>query len=116
MRMNITPENFTWIWENQTIMERMMNATEEVEAGIEAFAGHWQLLIGALVLIIATVLVVYLLKQIVANAVIGVIALLFVRFVLGIPIPLTPLVILVSVLGGGGGVGALLIATYFGWL
>lgn len=83
---------------------------------IKCFQGNWLLLIGAVVLIIAAFLIFYLFKQIIANAIAGIIALLVIVFLLGLPIPLSPLVILVCILGGLGGVGAVLIATFFGWL
>jgi len=115
MNLTISAEEISTL-NNSTAMETAVNATEEVGVGLEAFVGNWQLLIGALLLIIVAFLAIYLLKQVIANAIIGIIALLIIRFVLGIPIPLTPLVVLVTVLGGAGGVGALLIATYFGWM
>ncbi len=104
------------IAENASRLNESLNVTEKVEPGLEAFTGNWQLILGALLLIIVSFVIIYLLKNIVVNAIIGIITLLFVRFVLGIPIPLTPLVVLVSVLGGAGGVAALLIAVFFGWL
>jgi len=55
-------------------------------------------------------------KNIIANAIGGIIALLLAKFVFGIAIPLNVLTILVTILGGLGGVAALLIAAYFGWL
>lgn len=95
------------------------NVTERAEAvgeGLEALAGNWQLLVGAVILIVAAIILIAVLKQVIANAIIGIIALLLLKYLIGIPIPLTPLVILVSVLGGPGGVGAILISVYFGWL
>lgn len=115
MNLTVSAEKISML-NNSSAMETAANATEEVGAGLEAFAGNWQLLLGALLLIIVAFLVIYLLKQVIANAIIGIIALLIIKFVFKVPIPLTPLVILVTVLGGGGGVGALLIATYFGWM
>ncbi len=83
---------------------------------IKCFQGNWGLLIGAAVLVVAAFVVFYILKQIVVNAILGIVALLVIVYLLGVPIPLNPLVILISVLGGLGGVAAVLIATYFGWL
>jgi uncharacterized membrane protein len=92
------------------------NATGAVIEPIKQFAGNWALLVGAAVLIVAAFVIFTLFKQVIANAILGIIALLVLVFVFGVPIPLSPLVILVSVLGGLGGVGAVLIATFFGWL
>lgn len=87
-----------------------------VDQGIKAFQGNWGAIIGAIVLIAATFFVLFILKNFIANAIVGIIALLFFEYVVGIPIPLSPLVILVSVLGGLGGVAAILLATFFGWI
>jgi len=92
------------------------NCTTWMSDPVKCIQGNWMLLIGAIILIIGAFVVLYLFKQIIANAIVGIIILLIIVYVLGVPIPLTPLVILVSVLGGMGGVGAILIATYFGWL
>jgi hypothetical protein len=83
---------------------------------IKCFTGNWGLLIGAAVLIVAAFIIFVVLKQVVLNAIFGIIALLVIVYVFGVPIPLSPLVMLVSVLGGVGGVAAVLIATFFGWL
>lgn len=87
-----------------------------INEGIKAFQGNWGLLAGAIVLIAATFFVLIVLKNFIANMIVGIIALLFFTFVLGVPIPLTPMVILVSVLGGLGGVAAILVSVFFGWL
>ena len=99
-------------------MVDVSNLTDVSAVGetVSSMAGDWTLLIGAAVLLIATFIVIYLAKNIIANAIGGIIALLIAKFVLGIAIPLNVLTILVTVLGGLGGVAALLIAAYFGWL
>ncbi len=107
------------VWLTAIFLENASNVTGEVEKvgeGLKPLAGNWEILLGALILILVTVLVISLFKEIIGNAIIGIIALLILKYLLGIPIPLTPLVLLVTVLGGPGGVGALLIAVYFGWL
>jgi len=92
------------------------NVTGAVGQGIQSFAGNWSMLVGAAVLIIAAVIVIYVLKNLIANAIAGIVALLVIVYIFGVNIPLNALTILVSVLGGLGGVGALLIATFFGWI
>jgi len=87
-----------------------------VGQGVQALAGNWSLLIGAVVMIVGAFLLIYLLKELVANAIAGIVALLIIVYVLGIQIPLTPLVLLISILGGLGGVGAVLLATFLGWM
>ena len=79
-------------------------------------AGDWSLLIWAIVLIAATFIFLWVFKQIIANTVAGIIAFLIFKFLLGISLPINGLTILVTVLGGLGGVAALLIAVFFGWL
>ena len=92
------------------------NVTGAVGQGIQSFAGNWSLLVGAAVLIVAAFVVIYVLKEVIANAIAGIVALLVIVYIFGVNIPLNALTILVSVLGGLGGVGALLIATFFGWI
>lgn len=98
------------------LAENATGIAETAGEGVQALAGNWTLLVGAIVLIIAAFFVLYVLKQLVANAIAGIIALLIMKYLLGIPLPLTPLVILISILGGLGGVGAVLIASFLGWL
>jgi NAD/NADP transhydrogenase beta subunit len=97
------------------LAENLENATG-VGQGVQALTGNWSLLVGAAVMIVGAFLLLYLLKQLVANAIAGIIALIVIVYILGIPIPMTPLIILVSILGGLGGVGAVLLASFLGWL
>ncbi len=80
------------------------------------FSFKWELLIGAAILLIAAFIVLYVLKNVIANAIVGIIAFLIIKYLFGVPIPITGLTILVTVLGGLGGVAALLIAVFLGWL
>ena len=81
-----------------------------------ALMGNWSLVLGALILLIIGFIVIYLLKNLIAHAVGGIIGLLIVKYVLGIAIPLNGLTILVSIFGGLWGVAGLLIAAFLGWL
>jgi VIT1/CCC1 family predicted Fe2+/Mn2+ transporter len=92
------------------------NVTGAAQQGVQALIGNWGMLVGALILIAGAFVLMYVFKQLVANAIAGIIALLVIVYILGIPIPLTPLIMLVSVLGGLGGVGAVFIASFLGWL
>ena len=92
------------------------NATNNGTELISQLAGDWTLLIWAIVLIAGTFILLWVFKQILANTIAGIIAFLIFKFLLGIPLPITGLTILVTVLGGLGGVAALLIAVFFGWL
>ena len=83
---------------------------------IKCFTGNWGVIATGIILVIAAFFVLYVLRQFLANAILGIIALLVIVYLLGLPIPLSPLVVIVSVLGGLGGVAALVIASFFGWL
>lgn len=83
---------------------------------LKALQGNFGLLIGGALLIIATFVIFHLFKNITANAIMGIVALLVVKFLIIPDFPLTPLTIIVSALGGLGGLGALLISLFFGWL
>ena len=69
-------------------------------------------LLGALFVIVA-LLVVFVVKRVLENLIIGVLGFLVIKFVLGVDIPLIPGLI-VSLLFGLGGLGVLLILHFFG--
>ncbi|GEM_PF-2706280 len=92
------------------------NVTGQVGAAVRSLAGDWTLLLGALVLIGIFIFVTFILKQLIANVVVGVIALLVIRYLLGYPIEISALTILIAALGGAGGAAAILIATFLGWM
>lgn len=83
---------------------------------IKCFTGNAGVILTGILLLVAAFVVLYVFRQFLANAILGIIALLVVVYVLGLPVPLSPLAVIVSVLGGLGGVAALVIASYFGWL
>ncbi len=92
------------------------NITQVTEP-IKAFTGHWGLLIGAVILIVGFFLFLKFLKNIIANVIIGIIGLLILKFVLGIPVPLTnPLVILIVAVTGIPGLAVVMLAIFFGLL
>lgn len=92
------------------------NATATVGETVGSLTGRWELIVGAAVLVVGAFIVLYVLKNIVANAIIGFIALLAAKFIFGIAIPLNGVTILVTLLGGLGGVAALFVAYFLGWL
>jgi len=92
------------------------NVTSTVGQKVTSLTGHWNLLIGAVLLLVLGFIIIYLLKNLVAHAVVGIIGLLIVKYALGIPIPLNGLTVLVSIFGGLWGVAGLLIAAFLGWL
>lgn len=72
------------------------------------------LLLGALLVIVALV-VIFVLKRILENAIIGTLGFLILKFVLGVNVPFIPGLI-ISLLFGLGGLGVLLILHFFGIL
>ena len=83
---------------------------------IKCFQGDFTLIVAAVILFVLAFMIFNMLKNLVVNSIAGVAALLIIVYLFNVPIPMNGLVILVTVLGGVGGVGALLIATFFGWL
>lgn len=83
---------------------------------IGSIKGQYNYLILGAIFIFITFALIWLFKQFIANAITGLIALVVVKFLLGISIPINGLTILVTILGGIGGVGALIIAAVFGWI
>ena len=78
--------------------------------------GRWELIIIAIILIVAAFIVLYLMRNFLANSIMGIAVLLIAKYVFGVAIPLNGLTIIVTALGGLGGVAALFIAFFFGWL
>ncbi|MFH0986780.1 MAG: transcriptional regulator, partial [Candidatus Micrarchaeota archaeon] len=68
------------------------------------------------VVIVAAFIVLFVLKNLIVNAILGIAALLVAKFVFGVPVPLTAVPILVCAIGGLWGAGAIFIASYAGWL
>ena len=83
---------------------------------VKCFQGDPTIAVAAIVLIILAFMIFKLLKNLVINSIAGIAVLLLLVYFFNVPIPLNGLVILVSVFGGVGGVGALLIAMFMGWL
>lgn len=83
---------------------------------VTSVAGNWTYLIAGIVLLIAAFIVIYFVKNLVANAIGGIIALLVAKFIFGVAIPLNGLTIVVTIFGGLGGVAALFLAAFFGWI
>ena len=83
---------------------------------ISTFTNNWELLAGAVILIILAFIVIFVLKNFAANAVMGIIAFAIAKYVFGVALQINALTILVTLLGGLGGVAALLIVQFLGWL
>jgi len=72
------------------------------------------LFLGAILVLVALV-VVFILKRVLENLVVGVVGFLILKYLLGVNIPLIPGLI-ISLLFGLGGLGVLLILHFFGIL
>ncbi|GEM_PF-3201424 len=92
------------------------NVTQVTEP-LKAFAGNFGLLLGAVILLVGFFLFMKYLKNLVANVIIGIVGLLILRFIFGVPVPLTnPLVLLIVVIAGIPGLAVVLIAVFLGLL
>lgn len=98
------------------VLQNTTNGNQTGPGLASTLAGNWGLIVGAVILFIGAFIFLFVLKHIIANAIVGIFALLIIKFLLGVDIPLSPFVILVSVLGGLGGVAAVLIGGFLGWL
>lgn len=112
--LNIKIDGLMFVLLNLT--ENATGIAQTIGERLQAFAGDWTILLGAVVLVVAAFFVLVVMKQVIANAICGIVALLVLIYIFNIPIPLTTLTILVTVLGGLGGVGALLLTMFLGGL
>jgi hypothetical protein len=104
---NLTGSNVTGILQDIT------NATGTTVPSLE---GNLGVALGGAILVIAAFIFYKVVKDLLANVIIGAIALIIVTQVLKVGIPLNVATILVSLIFGIGGVGALMILTYLGAL
>jgi len=75
----------------------------------------WSLVIGGIVLIVAALFLIFILKRIVVNSILGIVAFVVIRFLLGIDLPFLPTLI-VSVVFGLAGIGTMLLLYFLGLL
>lgn len=83
------------------------------EAITQALVGNLSLLAIAILLIIATILIIVFIKQIIINSVLGIIAWVIVVFVFHIQLNFW-VSLIVSIIFGLAGIGVLLILAFFG--
>lgn len=81
-----------------------------------SWAGKWELLVGAAILVILAYVLIRLVRNMLANSITGIVIFLILKYVFGIAIPTTLFTIIVIVLGGVGGLAAILIGMFFGWV
>ena len=92
-----------------------VNALASALGSVEAPAVDWGVLLGGLALIALALVVIFVLKRIVVNSILGIVALIVVKFLLGVDLPLIPTLI-VSVLFGLAGIGTMLVLHFLGLL
>ena len=102
------------VYKRMVLTLNLANITDIAQ--ISSLMGHWELLAGAIILVILAFVVIFVLKNFAANAIMGIIAFAIAKLILGVALPVNALTVLVTLLGGLGGVAALLIASFLGWL
>jgi len=92
----------------------LLAVNETVSAVGQAIVGaaHW--LVLGVILILAAILIFSVLKHILVNTVLGLVGLAILKFGLGLAIPLSFPVIVITILFGLGGLGMLLVLMFFG--
>jgi len=91
----------------------LAGATGDAAAAAAGLTSNWGILIGGLVLIIAAVLIIYFVKKIVVNSILGLVSWAVVVFLLQVPLSFLPSLV-VSVLFGPAGIGVLLVLAFLG--
>lgn len=92
-----------------------INALKTVLSQPVVAGADWGLVVGGVVLIAAALILVFVLKRIVVNSILGIIALVVAKFLLGVDLPLVPTLI-VSIIFGLAGVGTMLLLYFLGVL
>lgn len=92
-----------------------VNALATVLSQPAAEGVDWGLVVGGLALIALALFLVFVLKRIIVNSVLGVVALIVAKFLLGVDLPLVPTLI-VSIVFGLAGVGTMLLLYFLGVL
>lgn len=88
-------------------------SNEVANGTTEVFKFDPMLLVYAFALIILTVVFIKLLKNVIVNSIIGVVALLFLYYVLNIKLPFI-ITLIVTAIFGPAGLGVMLILKFFG--
>ena len=92
------------------------NTINDVSQGaVNSLAGNPAILAAGIVLIIAAILILWFLKKIVVHAIMGIIGWSIALFVFKIQLPLV-LSLIVSIIFGLGGLGALLLFKFLGMI
>ncbi len=89
-----------------------MAGVEEIENVLQTPTVGPETLAGGILLIAAALILVFLLKRFIVNLLLGIIGLIVV-YMLGIPLPLLPTLV-VTILFGLGGLGTMLVLYFLG--
>ncbi|MDO8427849.1 MAG: hypothetical protein Q7S92_01420 [Candidatus Diapherotrites archaeon] len=96
----------------QAIPDAAANLTQ---SQLTSWAGNHWILIAGIVLVVLAVIVLFLVRQILINSVLGLIVFAIAKFVFNIDLPLIPSLIL-SIVFGLAGIGCLLVLKFLGVL
>jgi hypothetical protein len=93
-------------------------ATNMATAAASLVQGNWAFLVVGILLIVATIAILYFLKQIIVNSIVGVVAWVVLTYILpmaglNLQLPFLPSLI-VSALFGLAGIGALIVIAFMG--
>ncbi len=91
----------------------LAGATGDAAMNAAGLASNWGVLVGGLVLIVAAVLIIYFVKKIVVNSILGLLSWAVVVFLLQVPLSFLPSLV-VAVLFGPAGIGVLLVLAFLG--
>lgn len=91
-----------------------MQLNQLVELGEATLRGNLNLLVIGILLLAFAFFFLRVIKNLVANAILGLLALFALKFILGIAIPINIATLLVSAIFGLAGVGSLALLYFFG--
>ncbi|MBN1940671.1 MAG: hypothetical protein JW772_00655 [Candidatus Diapherotrites archaeon] len=101
-----------FLLENGLLGEPTNGAVGAAETAL-GIVGNPTILLAAILLIGFTLIIIFLIKRIIVNSILGIIAWAIVYFIFNIELPLIPSII-VSVIFGLAGIGAMLLLKFFG--
>ena len=93
------------------VLESLLGEPVKVFTGAAQLAGDWRAVLFGILLIIAAVLVIYFVKKIIVNSILGIIAWAILNYIVGIELP-TVASFAVSAIFGLAGIGVLLLLRF----
>ena len=93
--------------------EGATGAAENMGNAALSLAGNPAILIGGIILVIATLVIFFFLKKIIINSILGIAAWVLLTYVFQVELPFIPS-LAISVIFGLAGIGAMLVMKFFG--